>query len=506
MKVLQKAAFAAGSGQSGPPVVPNAQTGFNVQSAVAAATSANTALKPPDPFVNNPDALAMEMATPNSGTIYTRNANGATQAEPFGPVQPHGIGSTVKSWFRSFVLPDNYPHSVHPDYKPFRMWHAVKNMCSSSIDYFTTQALVVGLGAHISNPIIAAISYGAKNALDGVGTMVGGKMAKKADQDPAKWYAYSQYVNAAGSLAQTPIMLFPGAFLPLSVTTNAAKAFAGSMQGAANANINLHQSLGQNVGELQAKNSNQDLISSGVGTVMGLGLSYVAKLTHPWVGPGAAAVFFAGAAFAAHRASKKLQMNDVSTMQLRRLVHDQLATDQLRTPAELAGEKDTGKKEQIPIDVGVGLEPFMHDAARFDQLRSIYKAEQYMLDYDGQRIKVALTPNASPADQARAVYQAQLVNEFVSSAGYQDLITAHGANDANLRAVETAYAATPVDFNKYIAALRDKGWDTGRIIIDSKDTRVRWKPGDGPIPPAISLAQFRQLMQGPEQPPVPVAH
>ncbi|MBM3464738.1 MAG: RUS1 family protein, partial [Armatimonadetes bacterium] len=219
----------------------------------------------PDPL-QDPKAVAVEVHD-RSATVYTPNGKGGLQAS--GPPAAEGSGK-FSGFLRKTFLPSNYPSQVHSDYVPFRKWASVANFAQSGLEFFATQGILAGLGLSASAPTVATIAFFAKDALNFVGQIVGGAVARKADIEPVKWYARAQTISAVSRVAQTALIVAPGAFWVLAPASNAANAFASAIKGAATANIDNHQALGVNVGELKAKNGNQDLVTGAVGASLSI--------------------------------------------------------------------------------------------------------------------------------------------------------------------------------------------------------------------------------------------
>jgi hypothetical protein len=329
-----------------------------------------------------------------------------------------GVGRKLERALRAFLLPSAWPAAVSADYAPYRRWVAVQHFASAAVDFFATQGILAGLGVQLSSPIVGTLSYVGKDGLNGLGQMVGGALARKADVDPRKWYARCEYVSSASSALQSTLILAPHLLLVTAPLTNGAKAFATAVEGAATANIDNHLSLGQSVGEMKAKSNNQNMVSGAIGSALAVGLSVAGHAFFgKWTNVALAGGFMGLQMVAARKAASKLRMDDVTVSGLRRVARVLVQGGDVPGP-EL--RVDIPRAQPDP-ELGVGLEHFVGDAARFERIRVIHGADRYLLDYDGRKIRVALDPGATLEDEARAVFEGQLLAELVTSPGWASL-------------------------------------------------------------------------------------
>ena len=318
---------------------------------------------PADPLAPS-DAVAVEFRNGRT-TVFDSGSDGRIHARRDANGPHLGFLGRVQAKARDFLVPANYPTSVSADYAPYRRWSALANAAATGADFFATQGIVAGLGVNVGLPMMALVAYFGKDALNGVGQFIGGAVARKADVDPKAWYMRSQVLNNSMRVAQSALVTVPGAFLAVAPVTNAVKAFASVMDGAAVANIDNHQAIAHNVGEMKARNGNQNLVSGAVGSGVAVGLSVAAQALLGPLGPPLAAAGMAGMAiFASHRAAKALKMDDLTDRVVRRLAHRQLAGSALPSPTELAAGSQKLPKG-TKLEVGCGLSDLVKNPRAF---------------------------------------------------------------------------------------------------------------------------------------------
>lgn len=430
---------------------------------------------------------------------FARDASGGL-AESFVSAGPRA--DQKDGFFRNFFLPNGFPNSVHADYLPNRKWSFASEVAASITSYFGTAAVTGALGFGAVGPITVGMAWMIRDSVDGLGKFAGSFLASKADQDPRGWLVRGEAVNAAGKVAETALVLAPQTFLFTAPAANILKAFGSTLKGAANATVEKHHAVDNNIGEVHSKNANQNMAASMIGAAMGFGLETAARAT---VGAGAIPLIAVGATalsvLAQKRASEALQLNDLNSHTVKRLVERWLkdggalpGPEKPDLLGEIARDVRGIFRNDAGLEVGASIEDLMGDAARFDRLRSLYAGRPYMLDADGDRTRVVLRHGADEsAGKLLGTVQAALVERLQRSAEFERIEKKDGRRAACDWVVETSLRATPADAGTFLKDLAAQGWSTERVMIPAGASRGVWQDGPPAALPPLALEDLRKL-------------
>lgn len=416
----------------------------------------------------------------------------------------------IKQKVKDFLLPSDLS-SVSDDYKTYRVWHGLSNASNSVVGFLGTQGLVTGMAAALGHGLpfiggaVAAlglaplVTYALKGGLNWVGTLVGGNMAKNADEDPAKWMKVSSNVQTAATAAQAVLVAVPGAFLALAPLTGLTQSWAGSVQGSSKVKIQQHQAH-KGLAELAGKDNNQDLVSSSIGSVIGAVASVAGHaLLVPVLGPFAPlAVVPAAIAvnrYANRKASESLTFDNLTQTGVAKMAHQVLEGKDVPAPRDMARKELKLPKRQADVVLGDDGRSVFSNPVHRDEILSLYGDSRYLLDYDGKKVVVTLGKDADDKDLMQAAWQGQLMAEVVGSDGFKKLADETSPEDA-LRKANAMTLAVASHLEPQIESLKEKGWNLEQSQIRAKDVRVEWKTSAHSTPLAeMKPSDLKQFMQ-----------
>mmetsp|Transcript_11152 Transcript_11152/g.20876 ORF Transcript_11152/g.20876 Transcript_11152/m.20876 type:complete len:604 (+) Transcript_11152:151-1962(+) len=204
--------------------------------------------------------------------------------------QMHNILKAIENHTVKHLLPNGYPHSVHPAYKRYTIYSFLGNTASTITMILSTQTLLlaVGVGQQAAAPISATLNWILK---DGIGQFGGILFASKIsssssnsiDADPKKWRMVSSLAMDCAMLTELTTSAFPQYFVLIASAANIGKNIAFLTASASRAK--LHQCLSSthhhdrrlqmadNLGDITGKATSQSIVASLLGTVIGLGIS-----------------------------------------------------------------------------------------------------------------------------------------------------------------------------------------------------------------------------------------
>lgn len=263
-------------------------------------------------------------------------------------------------------------------------------------------------------------------------------------------------------------------FFPLTIGTGLLLTFAGTMRGAASADIGPRQAVSDNLGELNAKNGNQNLIANNLGIALGSGLFAAVSGTL-----GGAALPLIGAlscafgVYATSRMLKELDMNPVNEKAVRDIV-DALQ-EQKPVPGPSKDRIWSALKDILTpdkIELGQDPELLRRDQGRFAELKSKYADRQYLLEAVNGEPYVVLKQSSTANDRFQAMVQAVTMQRLAKSPEYKNQLDTKGQDEADFWLVEQSLAKTPEDIAPLVGRLKDAGWSVDMFRFKDTGQRV----------------------------------
>jgi hypothetical protein len=422
-----------------------------------------------------------------------------------GDYQGHLVASTATPGLvRRLFLPQGYPDTVSPDYASSRRWAFLREVAGGAVSYFATSAVMGAVGFGAVGPITAGMAWMLRDSVDGAGKFAGSLLASRADQDPRGWAVRGDAVASAGLILESTLAVFPQTFLVTAPSANVVKAFGSTLRNAAAAPIEKHQARANNLGDVRSKNQNQQMLASVLGAGLGYGLDVAGRaLLGPLAVPLTVGLLTAGSLYAQFRYAASLQMNDLTRTSLREVISEWLDRGSFPSPSPPSlGQRLRGDWRLLTgagdhLELGSSLGPFIRDAARFDELRSLYAGRRYLLDWDGHRVRVALARDSGPEDQMAAVVQAAILERVARSPRFKALEKSRGEAAARRWAVEISLRATPRDMHPFLQELKARGWETERLILAPGSPRATWQAAPASALTPLDRQQLLALLQEP---------
>lgn len=412
----------------------------------------------------------------NRTTVYGRGADGQIVTTPSEP-KP-GLSKGFLEFARQVFVPRHVETSVSSDYLPTRGLTFLRDIAFNVGNFATGSALALAMGM---NPVWGGAAMATFNLIrDRVCQTAGFAFSfatPMADRNPRPWIATSEAVDTAGMVLESTVAMVPGLLLPVELAAATVRVFGGCMRGAAMANIDPRQAVGDNLGEMRAKNGNQGYVSSLLGSLAGMGLMHAAT---PLLGPLAAPVIATASAglscLAMAAMVRRLDLHPVNEKAVQTVVRS-LAEDGAVPSPDRKGvwKAVAGLARGDRIEMGREIRGLLDDAARFDELRHIYRGRNYLLEAREGRPYVVLRDGCEPADRFQAAVQAVHVERLQDTTEYQDRLEQGGTKAADQWLVAESLAATPPSVTPLLAEMKELGWSVDLLRFRDSGRRARWE-------------------------------
>ncbi|KAJ3065519.1 hypothetical protein HDU98_011128 [Podochytrium sp. JEL0797] len=190
----------------------------------------------------------------------------------------------AKDQLMVMFLPKGYPRSVSSDYLPYTTWHFAHSTLGTVTGTLSTQALLhaLGLGAATSAGLAATTNWLIK---DGFGLLGGvlyaGSVATKFDDQPKRFRFLSAGLIQLSCFLELLTPLLPHLFVPIASISNIGKNIGWLASSASRASIHRGFTLTDNLGDVTAKSGAQSTMAGLLGTVCGIGISYLIGYSDP---------------------------------------------------------------------------------------------------------------------------------------------------------------------------------------------------------------------------------
>jgi len=203
-------------------------------------------------------------------------------------VQPKGKVSKVKmniSWsvflkqssndVAAYFLPKGYPKSVSAGYDTFVRGQMFAMVLSTASGVLSMQSMLfaIGIGSG-SFPLAATLNWVIKDGLGQLGgVFFASIVSNQFDADPKRWRLVSTIAMDASSFIELLTPLVPHYFLPMAAVANVGKNISFLAASASRAAIHKSFAVHENLADVTAKTGSQCILSSLVGTSLGLSIA-----------------------------------------------------------------------------------------------------------------------------------------------------------------------------------------------------------------------------------------
>lgn len=441
------------------------------------------------------------------GKVSSHDNSNEDQANPgdvlnkFGKIGHFLLSNRYARKVNQFLVPDNMPNSVSSDYTATRVWNFAQSVGWNAANFAAGAALAIALGI---NPIWGGAAMASFNLIkDKLSQFIGfaSTLAVPAiDRNPRPWIVAGEVIDHAGILVESATALtaaIPGALLPLGLAGCIIRTISGSVKGPSMANIEPHQAVAGNLGEVQKKNSNQNVISNLIGStagytaikyLMGMGLGSMA----PVIVAAAGAVMATGAVVGM---VKCLDFHPVNEKALRRVIDGVENEKKVVGPDTSLWRTLKSLKDSDTVVMGnKKLEPTSENIAHIRELKKLYNGRNYLLDVREGKTSIYLNKGCTAEDRLLATIQGIYVDRLKTGDEYKKVPAGEGDNWL----IKASLSKTPVDPKELLDAMKKVGWSTELLRSHDQGKRVTWSG----IPEDEEL-QYELDLQEPRPAPVP---
>ncbi|MBN9420137.1 hypothetical protein ABS71_01810 [bacterium SCN 62-11] len=446
--------------------------------------------KPPGPVVVE-EQLGKETIT------YQRDDQGKVTGSQDGEPVPNWLErAKARTW--SSLVPDNLPNSVSADYVSTRKWQLTRDFFGTFAATSSLAAVTTAVGP--ANTALLAIGIASlnlanvtwmKQRLPQITQFASTGLATVAERNPKPWMLAADLTLQVSMILEAATPLLPvKSYYPLLTGLAMAQAVGTVGLNSASASMAPRQARLNNLGEVSTKNSNQSTLVSIAGATAGL--AAVGALTGPLgFGHAALVVSTIGAlagTYAKIRKHQALEYDPINEQALRRII-DRGAVgpehSQLKSLLALAS------KERLTV--GDRPRPLLQDP-NFPALRQLFAERPYMLcvhqdapyivmkDETQGKDEIAqasapLPTNASYPErmaQVQAAYHAIVLEKFLATPDYRQLVQEKGQSAADLEAIRRTLHDTPSDMHKFLKDMQELGWsvDMVRFRGDARPVKI----------------------------------
>jgi hypothetical protein len=180
----------------------------------------------------------------------------------------------------NYLLPKGYPGSVRSGYERFAVGQFTSNTLSTAAGVLSMQALLYAMGIGMGTvgmntaPLAATLNWVIKDGLGQLGGVVFASFVNnRFDADPKRWRLTATIAMDAASFIEMLTPLVPGYFLAVASIANVSKNISFLAASASRAAIHRSFTLQENLADVTAKTGSQFIVSSLLGTSLGVSLS-----------------------------------------------------------------------------------------------------------------------------------------------------------------------------------------------------------------------------------------
>lgn len=444
-----------------------------------------------------PGQVVVEEQVGKEVITYQRDDQGQVTGSKDGDPVPGWLERTkVRTW--SSLVPDNLPNSVSADYVATRKWQLTRDFFGTFAATSSLAAVTTAVGP--ANTALAALSIAGltlanvtwlKQRLPQITQFASTGLATVAERNPKSWMLAADLVLQVSMIAEAATPLLPAkSYYALLTSLAMAQAIGTVATSSAGASLAPRQARLNNLGEVTTKNSNQSTLVQIAGATAGL--AAVGALTGPLgFGQAALVVSTIGAlagTYAKIRKHQALEYDPINEQALRRIIERGPVGPEKNQLKSLLG---LGKKEKLTV--GNRPRPVLQDP-NFPALRQLFLERPYMMtvhqgapyivmkDETQAKDEIAqanapLPTSASYPErmaQVQAAYQGILLEKFLETPDYKQLVEEKGQSAANLEAVRRTFQETPANMHQFLQDMQKLGWsvDMVRFRGDAKPVKV----------------------------------
>ena len=217
------------------------------------------------------DGNKLRLLSPEEARDLSSNKNGAFSFDPL------HLGRKKRAFLRQI---DNIRDSLFPqktsvtsDYWDYAKYRFTQRIASSCMTVLATQQMLaaIGLGASRSIPAAAALNWVLKDGLGRLGKLsVATNFGRSFDSDVKRLRFSSSLVYTGAVFIETITPFFPKHFLAIATVANVGKSIGITTGNVVRPPIQKTFALEENLGEIAAKTSAQQVLADNIGLALGV--------------------------------------------------------------------------------------------------------------------------------------------------------------------------------------------------------------------------------------------
>ena len=441
------------------------------------------------------DGNKLRLLSPEEARDLSLNKNGAFSFDPL------HLGRKKRAFLRQIdnIRDSFFPQksSVTSDYWDYAKYRFTQRIASSCMTILATQQMLaaIGLGASRSIPAAAALNWVLKDGLGRLGKLsVATNFGRSFDSDVKRLRFSSSLVYTGAVFIETITPFFPKHFLAIATVANVGKSIGITTGNVVRPPIQKTFVLEENLGEIAAKTSAQQVLADNIGLALGVS---VMKLQTKFV------------PLALQRAVPLALFPILASIDLVS-IHKQLKSVQLRTvnkeraeiiaeafvrEKSVASQLEVAEKERLlfPARLDASALPLRVTSlgiacSTLDSLASAFKDDvhrPYVLSYEPYvQKKRNILSRIFMRDRKPLKYKGRALLALSNRATSKDVLqgilqVAHIRNlpfrkDLNEKeaydwAVSESSRRAKADVNKFYNQIMSNGWQANMILLSSNE-------------------------------------
>ena len=217
------------------------------------------------------DGNKLRLLSPEEARDLSSNKNGAFSFDPL------HLGRKKRAFLRQIdnIRDSFFPQktSVTSDYWDYAKYRFTQRIASSCMTVLATQQMLaaIGLGASRSIPAAAALNWVLKDGLGRLGKLsVATNFGRSFDSDVKRLRFSSSLVYTGAVFIETITPFFPKHFLAIATVANVGKSIGITTGNVVRPPIQKTFALEENLGEIAAKTSAQQVLADNIGLALGV--------------------------------------------------------------------------------------------------------------------------------------------------------------------------------------------------------------------------------------------
>jgi len=217
------------------------------------------------------DGNKLRLLSPEEARDLSLNKNGAFSFDPL------HLGRKKRAFLRQIdnIRDSFFPQksSVTSDYWDYAKYRFTQRIASSCMTILATQQMLaaIGLGASRSIPAAAALNWVLKDGLGRLGKLsVATNFGRSFDSDVKRLRFSSSLVYTCAVFIETITPFFPKHFLAIATVANVGKSIGITTGNVVRPPIQKTFVLEENLGEIAAKTSAQQVLADNIGLALGV--------------------------------------------------------------------------------------------------------------------------------------------------------------------------------------------------------------------------------------------